>query len=164
MLSIICLSTSNVHAAFKGDGLIKINNLHSGESIEARYRLIDGNYDFKVLDEVSHALRCRMTHKVHDIPSELIEMLDEIQDHFGVESIDVISGYRSPKLNTHLKKHGRGVAKHSLHMDGLAIDIRVPGISSKKVRDYAKSLKKGGVGYYPGSQFIHIDIGRIRYW
>lgn len=153
-----------LHSAFRGDGHINLVNLHLGEAVDVQYRQTNGNYNFTALDEVNKTLRCRMTHQVHEIPSALIEVIDEIQDHFDVDHIDVISGYRSPLLNSHLKSLGRKVATYSLHMEGLAIDIRVPGVSTKEVRDYAKFLRKGGVGYYPGNNFVHVDLGRVRYW
>ena len=79
----------------------------------------------------------------------------------------MISGYRSAATNALLRERGgatSGVAPHSLHMVGQAIDIRVPGIRLERLRDAAKSLKIGGVGYYPASDFVHVDIGRVRYW
>jgi uncharacterized protein YcbK (DUF882 family) len=77
----------------------------------------------------------------------------------------VISGYRSPTTNAHLKAtRGGGVATRSLHMQGQAVDVRLPGVPLADLRDAAWSLQRGGVGYYPGSQFVHVDIGRVRRW
>jgi uncharacterized protein YcbK (DUF882 family) len=76
----------------------------------------------------------------------------------------IISGYRSPRTNAFLCESGRGVARNSLHVQGKAADIRIPGIDLSLVRDVAMSLKEGGVGYYPSSNFVHVDVGRVRYW
>jgi uncharacterized protein YcbK (DUF882 family) len=76
----------------------------------------------------------------------------------------VISGYRSPKTNAMLAKNSSGVAKHSLHMDGLAVDIRLPGRDLSSLHRAALSMKAGGVGYYPVSDFVHVDVGRVRQW
>jgi len=79
----------------------------------------------------------------------------------------IISGYRSPQTNALLRERGgasTGVASHSLHMVGQAIDIRVPGVTLDHLRDAAKSLKIGGVGFYPDLNFVHVDVGRVRYW
>jgi uncharacterized protein YcbK (DUF882 family) len=80
------------------------------------------------------------------------------------QPFQVISGYRSPKTNARLARSGSGVAHHSLHMQGKAIDIRAPGIELSNLRDAAKSLGRGGVGYYPASDFVHVDIGPVRHW
>ncbi|HEV2730660.1 MAG TPA: DUF882 domain-containing protein, partial [Terriglobales bacterium] len=78
--------------------------------------------------------------------------------------IVVMCGYRTPRTNEYLRTHGHGVARHSLHMQGMAIDIQVPGVSTAEVRDAALSLHRGGVGYYPSSHFVHLDVGRVRRW
>jgi uncharacterized protein YcbK (DUF882 family) len=80
------------------------------------------------------------------------------------QPFDLISGYRSPRTNAFLCESGRGVARHSLHIQGKAADIGIPGIELSLVRDVATSLKRGGVGYYPSSNFVHVDVGRVRYW
>ena len=79
--------------------------------------------------------------------------------------MQVISGYRSPRTNEALRQSGGGgVAKRSLHMHGLAMDIRMPGVDLPRLRDAAWGLQAGGVGYYPGSDFVHVDVGRVRRW
>lgn len=96
---------------------------------------------------------------------ELLMVLAKLQNEVGVAGpFHVISGYRSPKTNAKLRADGRGVAKKSLHMQGKAIDIRLPGCELATLRDAAISLKAGGVGYYAKSDFIHVDTGRVRYW
>jgi len=78
--------------------------------------------------------------------------------------IDVICGYRTPWSNEYLRAHGHGVAQHSLHMQAMAIDIRIPGVPTSQVRDTALALREGGVGYYAASNFVHVDVGRVRRW
>ena len=80
------------------------------------------------------------------------------------QPFQIISGYRSPKTNANLAAESNGVAKHSLHMDGMAIDIRLPDVPLKTLHDTAVAMKLGGVGMYPASNFVHVDTGRVRYW
>lgn len=148
----------------EGDGILNLYNLHLHERLALQYRKTNGRIDKKALSEISHLLRCRQTDEVHEISPTLVELVDKIQDHFGGNEIHVISGYRSPELNENLRKHGHKVAKHSLHTQGLAMDIRIPGIATQELRNYALSLKRGGVGFYPGNGFVHVDVGRVRRW
>lgn len=95
----------------------------------------------------------------------LFDQISQIQKLIGTESeVIVISGYRSPVTNASLRSGSTGVAKKSLHMEGKAIDFRLDGVKLSTVRDAAISLKAGGVGYYPGSNFVHIDTGAVRSW
>ena len=97
---------------------------------------------------------------------QLFEQLHQVRTLLGARMpYQVISGYRSPRTNEHLRQtRGGGVATRSLHMDGRAIDIRLPGVPLAELRDAALSLQAGGVGYYPGEQFVHLDTGRVRRW
>lgn len=158
------LKPAPVYARAFGDGVISLYNLHLDEKITVRYRSADGAYDEQAIEGIKKTLRCRMTHQVHDIPLELIELVDSIQDHFHAETIHVISGFRSPSLNASLRNAGRAVAKNSFHLQSKAMDIRLPGVSTRDVREYALSLKRGGVGYYPGNDFVHVDVGPVRRW
>lgn len=146
-----------------GDGFLALRNIHLNESLSLQYRK-HGHLDWGALGEINKTLRCRQTHEIHEISPQLVELVDEIQDHFGGKEIQVLSGYRSPQLNENLRRRGRKVAKHSLHMRGQAMDIRIPGVSTSELRQYALSLKKGGVGFYPRNGFVHVDIGRVRQW
>lgn len=150
--------------AFRGDGVLTLNHLNLGEVESIQYRTSLGTYSQNGLDQLDHLLRCRMTGQEAVMPPALFELVDRIQDHFGVAEIEVISGYRSPELNGHLREAGRGVAKNSYHMRGWAMDIRLPQVASQAVRDFAKSLGEGGVGHYPGKNFVHVDIGPVRTW
>ncbi len=148
----------------QGDGELALHNLKTGETQALRYRQADGAYDYAALQTLNQVLRCCWKNEVTMMDLELIELLDDIQDHFGAEELQVISGYRSPEYNEHLASLGRKVAKGSLHTKGLASDIRIAGVKTARLRDYAKSLQVGGVGYYPQDGFVHVDVGRVRYW
>lgn len=145
-------------------GGLSLYNLHLKEGITAEYRKIDGSYDSKAIEKIAHTLRCRQTQATHEIPAGLLELLSHIQDHFGGKIIQVVSGYRSPALNEDLRRHGHRVAKKSLHMEGKAIDIRIAGVLTRVLRDYALELKMGGVGFYPENDFVHVDVGQVRRW
>lgn len=147
----------------RGDGILTLYNTHSTEKAVIRYRngrayLKDG------LEEVGWLLRCRADSKVKPMDLNLIELVDHLEDHFGAEEVRVISGYRSPEFNARLRRSGRKVAKYSRHMKGEAMDIRLPGVSAWKLRQYLVALKAGGVGYYPDRRFVHIDVGPFRTW
>lgn len=147
-----------------GDGFLTFYNTHTGEIMDIEYKDEDNGYIEDGLEKVDYILRCRMTDQKIRMNLELIELVDNIEDHFGGERVEVISGYRSPELNGTLRSSGHGVASRSLHLTGEAMDIRIPGIPIKELRDYAVSLKAGGVGYYPGPQFVHVDVGPVRHW
>lgn len=146
---------------YAGDGVITIYNTHSHELETVQYKNEDG-YMNEGLNEINYLLRCRMNDEKAQMSLKLITLIDHIQDHFGVSKIDIISAYRSPEFNRSLRKRGHRAAKESLHMKGLAVDMVVPGVPMRKLRDYAKSLKMGGVGYY--KRFVHVDVGPVRYW
>jgi hypothetical protein len=109
-------------------------------------------------------LRDHFTNQPTDMDTRLIGVLEHVAGKFDAKRIEVVSGYRSPKYNLMLRKKGHQVARHSQHMDGNAVDFRIRGIATKQVLHYVKSLRLGGVGYYPNSQFVHSDTGPIRYW
>lgn len=149
---------------YTGDGQLTFFNTHTDELLEITYKDKKENYLDRGLRDIGYILRCRLTDEITQMDIKLIELVDHIQDHFGAGEIEVISGYRSPELNGMLRASGRGVASRSLHMKGEAIDIRIPGVPTRAVKDYAVSLKQGGVGYYSGPDFVHIDVGRVRRW
>lgn len=139
-------------------------NLHTNETLQCCYSKND-QLDLSALAKINHILRDHRTQEVAQIDHELIEMLHTL--HTLTESsapFEIISGYRSPKTNNALRNSTTGVAKKSLHMQGKAIDVRLPDIELKKFRDVAISLQAGGVGYYTKSGFLHLDTGRPRNW
>ncbi len=143
---------------------IALLNLHTGEQVKATY-WAEGEYQASELQAINRVLRDHRTGDVEDIDSQLIDMLNLLhQKMHGKQPFHVISGYRSPKTNALLRQNSDGVAKKSLHMQGKAIDIRLPGRQLNELRKSAMNLKVGGVGYYPGSDFIHVDTGGVRSW
>jgi uncharacterized protein YcbK (DUF882 family) len=117
------------------------------------------------LKNINHTLRDHRTDEIKSIDINLLNILYSVRKKLNIsEPFHIISGYRSPETNEYLYKSSKGVAKKSLHMHGKAIDFRLPNISLPVLRRTAITLKAGGVGYYPCSNFIHIDVGRIRYW
>jgi uncharacterized protein YcbK (DUF882 family) len=143
---------------------ISFYNLYSHENLEIVYWR-DGKYLPEALSEINHMFRDSRTGKVKIINKNLIDLLFNLKTKLKTnEPFQIVSGYRSPRSNAILRKKKKGVARNSLHMYGKAVDLRVPGQSIRTVRYAAMGLKGGGVGYYPRSSFVHIDVGDIRYW
>jgi uncharacterized protein YcbK (DUF882 family) len=139
-------------------------NLHTGESLKAVY-YENGGYVAGALKEIDYVLRDFRANEVKPIDPRLLDLLVALHDRLGTTApYHVISGYRSPKTNAMLHAYSEGVAAHSLHIDGRAIDIRVPGRNLSTLHDAALALRAGGVGYYPHSDFVHVDTGRVRHW
>jgi uncharacterized protein YcbK (DUF882 family) len=140
-------------------------NLHTDERFTANYWR-NGRYDQGALAEVNHFLRDFRTGDTHRIEPKLLDLVYDVHRRLRANNrpFEIISGYRSPATNAMLHESTSGVASQSLHMEGRAIDLRLPGVKLSKIRDTAKALKGGGVGYYPASQFVHVDTGRVRYW
>ena len=139
-------------------------NTHTGESVKAVY-WAQGEYVPDALAEIDFVLRDFRSGDVKPIAPRLLDLAAELRRALGSnEPIHVISGYRSPATNAMLAAHSGGVATHSLHLLGEALDLRLPGRDLRDVRRAALALHAGGVGYYPRSDFVHIDIGRVRTW
>jgi len=140
-------------------------NTHTSERLKATY-WEHGHYLPDALSEINHLLRDHRSGEVHVIDPSLLDLLDLLQGRLETHKpFHVISGYRSPATNSMLRKTGGGgVAKRSLHMQGMAIDIRMPGVRLADLRKAAVQARAGGVGYYPSSSFVHVDVGRVRYW
>lgn len=139
-------------------------NLHTGEKLDLPY-WIEGDYVPESLAEINRVLRDHRTGAVAAIDVQLLDLLDRVKAALGTaQPFQVISGYRSPASNSLLATNSSGVARRSLHMEGKAIDIRIPGVQLAELRRAGLMLKGGGVGYYPGSNFVHLDVGRVRTW
>jgi uncharacterized protein YcbK (DUF882 family) len=137
---------------------------HTGERIETEY-WADGRYLPDATAAIDHVLRDFRTGEVHPIDPSLLDLLYSLRSNLGSrEPFHVISGYRSPKTNAALHAKSSGVATKSLHMQGMAIDIRLPGCKIAELHRSALALQAGGVGYYPASDFVHVDVGRVRRW
>ena len=139
-------------------------NTHTGESLKTVF-WADGMFVPDALADINKILRDHRTNDIAVIDPQLLILLERLTGLVSPgDTLHVISGYRSPLTNQTLVDQSGGVAKHSLHMDGQAIDIRIPGRDLSLLRDSALSLRSGGVGYYPKSQFVHVDTGRVRSW
>ncbi len=143
---------------------LAFHNLHTGESLDVTY-WADSRPIPDALAEVDHILRDFRTGEIHPIDLRLLNLLHRVQNALDTtEPFQIISGYRSPATNRKLANGSSGVARRSLHMQGMAIDVRVPGRSLKALHRAAVAQKSGGVGMYPKSDFVHMDTGRVRYW
>ncbi len=139
-------------------------NLHTKETLKAVYWR-DGAYLPEGLAQISYHLRDFRTGGIKPIDPTLLNIVHHLRSNIDVSGpINVISGYRTPATNAMLAARSEKVSPNSFHMRGQAIDIRLPGISTVGIRDVALSMSKGGVGYYPESDFIHLDTGPIRAW
>ena len=152
-------------ASTAGARRLSFNHLHTNERTALVYA-VGGDFVPRALDHLNHFLRDHYTQEVGQMDPELYNLLHAVRRELGTElPFDVISGYRSPHTNETLRTtRGGGVAKRSLHMDGKAIDVRLPGVALTDLRDAALSLKAGGVGFYESDNFVHIDTGRVRSW
>jgi uncharacterized protein YcbK (DUF882 family) len=141
-----------------------MNNIQNGEKLKSDY-WVDGSYVPEELAHINKFLRDYRNGKVLPIDPKLLDLVHRLGDTVDARSgIEIICGYRSPVTNEWLRRHSDGVAAHSLHMKGQAIDMCIPGRSLNKVHEAALALRLGGVGYYPDSDFIHVDTGRVRRW
>ncbi|HKT34372.1 MAG TPA: DUF882 domain-containing protein [Nitrospira sp.] len=147
------------------EGELSFYNVHTDERLRVRYRDVRGHYDLAALDDLNHILRCHHTGEVAAMDPRVIEHINLVQKMLGGEGeIHVISGYRSPEYNALLVKRSRRAARHSLHVEGQAVDFFIPGVRPREIRRVALKLQYGGVGYYPRADFIHLDCGPFRSW
>jgi len=143
---------------------LNLYNIHTGETLKTVY-WGEGRYQPRAIAQISRFLRDHRTGAVHPIDPHLLDLLVSVQRKVGVKgSVHIVSGYRSPATNAILASYSDGVATHSLHTEGKAVDIRVPGHTPRMIGRAARSLRAGGVGTYPESDFVHIDTGRVRVW
>jgi uncharacterized protein YcbK (DUF882 family) len=143
---------------------LSLYNLHTEENLETVY-WSRGKYISEALVDINFILRDHRTGEIESIDKRLLDLLYAIGRRLGTQNpFKIISGYRSPSTNALLRKRSNGVAKGSLHQQGKAVDIRLPGCELSSLRNAAIALKGGGVGYYPNSNFVHVDVGRVRYW
>jgi uncharacterized protein YcbK (DUF882 family) len=144
---------------------LRFLDTHTGKRLEIIYR-DDKGYDQESLDRLNRYLGDRRTGEIHTYDPRVFDLLHDLLTSLGKPDgeIDVICGYRTPWTNEFLRTHGHHVARQSLHMQAMAIDIRIPGVSTARLRDAALALHRGGVGYYAGNDFVHVDVGRVRRW
>jgi uncharacterized protein YcbK (DUF882 family) len=172
-LSGLALATGGAALAAAAPGLafpeadvrrLGFNNLHTNELLDIAYWQ-NGAYVPDALDAVNTVLRDFRTGEVHEINPHLLDLLVLLQGRVDSGArFEVISGYRSPQTNAMLHDQSAEVAVHSLHMEGMAIDMHLPRVDLINLRDAAISLGLGGVGYYPSSNFVHADVGKVRTW
>jgi uncharacterized protein YcbK (DUF882 family) len=143
---------------------LALYNTHTGETLKTVY-WVEGHYVEDALREINYLLRDRRNDEMHEIDTRLLDLLFLIGKKINTrQPLHIISAYRSTGTNAMLRSRSSGVAENSLHLIGKAIDIRIPGQAISDLRKVAMALKSGGVGYYPKSGFVHVDVGRVRYW
>lgn len=163
--SLLLPATRWAQAAAAPARTLTFDHLHTGEKLTVEY-FAGGRYLPDALGEVNHLLRDFRTGDVGTMDPALLDLLFALSGTVGSRRpFQIISGYRSPKTNQMLREHGGGgVARKSLHMEGQAVDIRLPGVALPALRDAAVALGSGGVGFYPKDDFVHVDTGRVRRW
>jgi len=144
---------------------LSMDHTHTHEKIQLTYA-IGSRYVPEALKGLNHFLRDHYSGMAGRMDPGLYDIMHALRASLKARSpYQIISGYRSPQTNEHLRTtRGGGVARRSLHMDGKAVDLRIPGVPLKELRDAALELGLGGVGYYPGSDFVHVDTGKVRSW
>jgi len=150
--------------ALPAERKLQFYNLHTGESLDTTF-CVQGGFVKESLQDINHLLRDHRTNEVCSMDPRLLTLLDDLKGMLDVKQpFHIISGYRSAATNQKLSQQSSGVAKKSLHMQGKAIDIRVPGVDARALQKSALALQGGGVGLYTRSDFVHIDVGRVRSW
>jgi uncharacterized protein YcbK (DUF882 family) len=147
--------------------MLHLHHLHTGETLDIVYR-VGNTYIPGAIEKLNYFLRDHRTNDVSHYDVKEFDLLHSVMGKLGRPDgvIDIVCGYRTPWSNNFLRSRSAstGVAKNSQHMQAKAIDIRVPGVATARLRDVALSLHEGGVGYYPVSQFVHVDVGPVRQW
>lgn len=155
---------ASVFGPVNAENRLKLHNIHNGEKIDTVFRTPEG-YVAEGLREVEHFLRDFRTGDVHAMDRGLLDLVHALHERFDTDRpFEVISGYRSPKTNAMLAGRSNGVGKKSYHMRGMAMDISLPGHDIRDLHGAAKAMKRGGVGLYARTNFIHVDTGPVRYW
>ena len=147
-----------------GERALSFYNTHTSETLTTVY-WAQGSYFPEALNEINRILRDHRSGEVKAISPALLDLAQRLRAMLDTQApIHIISGYRSPATNARLARASGGVAKHSMHLEGAALDLRLPGCDLKDVHRAALALQRGGVGYYARSDFVHIDVGRVRRW
>lgn len=144
--------------------MLAFRNINTGDQLNVTY-FEQGRYLNDALKEINHLFRDYHDGSVHPIDLALLDQLHDLRRALDCKKpFQIVSGYRSPATNADMRKHSDGVARNSLHMEGRAIDIRIEGLDTRRIRDAALAMQRGGVGYYGRSDFVHLDTGAIRTW
>ena len=162
------LSPSPVLAAIRDcttpERSLYLYNPNTREALDTTY-WSNGHYVATALADISHIMRDRRTGEIKPIDTRLLDVLHAIGIELKTqEPFHIMSGYRSPQTNALLRKRGKAAAANSFHMQGKAVDIRLPKCRLSSLRRVSFNLRRGGVGYYPRSGFVHVDVGPLRYW
>jgi len=166
LVFLLAISLAAVAGLDRDDGArhLSFYHTHTAEKLSVTY-YSDGAYDNEALAELNYFLRDFRTRDVTEMDPAIFDILFDIQKDSGSTGVyQVISAYRSPATNEMLRSNSSGVAKNSQHLLGKAIDVRLTDLDTEKLRDVAISLERGGVGFYRESDFVHVDIGRVRQW
>jgi uncharacterized protein YcbK (DUF882 family) len=142
---------------------LSFRHLHTHETLQVTY-FEDGEYLPDALARIDHLLRDFRTGDVAAIDRSLLDMLHRVAEVCARSTFEIISAYRSPATNAALADKSSGVSRNSLHLEGRAIDVRLEGYDTRRLREACAALALGGVGYYPASDFVHLDTGRVRTW
>lgn len=163
LAAVAALSTyTKAFGSIPSERTLSLYNVHTDESLDITY-FFDGSYDYEALGKINQLMRCHHADEVKPISTGVLDLLCDIKDRLQKERrIEIISGYRSAAYNEYLRTRSRRVARDSYHMQGLAIDFSVGGLSNTALSGIAKSFYAGGVGKY--REFVHIDVGPVRYW
>lgn len=147
-----------------GEYRISLQNAHTNETFSGTYR-VGNKYLPQAFERINYVMRDFRVNEIFPIDPRTIDIIAIVHRMTGSKApYSVLSGYRCAKTNSMLREGSKGVAKHSLHMVGQAIDVRMSNVSITRIRDLAKKLQAGGVGYYPRSGFVHMDSGDFRTW
>ena len=160
----VLLPVGSVAARAVEQRALSFVHTHTGERLSTVY-FQSGRYLPSELERINHLLRDFRTGEVHPIDPGVLDILADLRtlaDHDA--TYEVICGYRAPATNALLRQHSDGVAEHSLHMQGRAIDVRLAGFPTARLHELALGMQRGGVGFYPRSDFVHLDNGRVRFW
>ncbi len=144
---------------------LSLHHMHTDQHISLVYRIGD-RYQRSALNKLNEFLKDFRTGEAIPIDPQLFDILYEVKSHLGDPEAryEVLSAYRSPRTNAMLRRSSHGVARNSLHLVGQAMDIRFPDLPTREIRDAALTVGRGGVGYYPSSDFVHVDTGKVRRW
>lgn len=143
---------------------IAFRNAHTGDSFSGVYRVGD-KYLPDAFERMNYVLRDHRNDEIFPMDPRIVDLVKILHDRTrSNDPLEILSGYRSPKTNSMLRHASTGVARNSMHMYGQAMDIRLPHYKTSKIRDLARRMKAGGVGYYPKSDFVHVDTGKVRSW
>lgn len=144
---------------------LELHNTHTGETQTVTFRTDEGTFIPSALEKLNQLLADHRSHQQTTMDPQLFVLLTDLAASAHVEPrYEIISGYRSSETNERLRTKGGGQAKNSQHIQGKAIDVRLKGVNTATLRDLARALKRGGVGYYEKSDFVHVDTARVRYW